>query len=246
MAASNALVHAIRALLRARGMTYRDLAGRVGVSEPTIKRDLGGGNFSLERLDRMCAALDIGLEDLLQAALAGGPGHTPLTDAQERALVADPKLLMTTYLLVNGWQFDDIMAVFQLDENGLVQQLLALDALRVIAFRPPRRVKLLTARNFTWRRDGPVHAYFVQRVMPEFLGDAFAGKDDGFHFVGALLSASSRMRLEASMARLAAEFEQLARDDAALPLSERDASAAVFALRKWEFSAFTELRRAGT
>ena len=59
MIRSAAVVDAIRAVLRERRMTYRDLAQALGLSEPTIKRDLGRGDFSLLRLDRICDVLDI-------------------------------------------------------------------------------------------------------------------------------------------------------------------------------------------
>jgi hypothetical protein len=45
------------------------------------------------------------------------------------------------------------------------------------------------------------------------------------------------------MDRVSREFDELARRDAALPLAERSSCSAVFALRPWEFSAFTALRR---
>ena len=48
------------------------------------------------------------------------------------------------------------------------------------------------------------------------------------------------------MDRLAREFDELARRDAALPLEERSGCSAVFALRPWEFSMFTALRRKPT
>ena len=53
----------------------------------------------------------------------------------------------------------------------------------------------------------------------------------------------SLMRFQASLLRLAAEFEQLARQDARLPLEKRGGCSAVLALRSWEFSEFGKLRR---
>jgi hypothetical protein len=49
--------------------------------------------------------------------------------------------------------------------------------------------------------------------------------------------------LQQSIDRLAREFDELARHDAALPLAERRSCSALFALRPWEFSMFTALRR---
>jgi hypothetical protein len=50
-------------------------------------------------------------------------------------------------------------------------------------------------------------------------------------------------QLTQSIDRLAREFDELARRDAALPPTERQSCSAVFALRPWEFSMFKALRR---
>jgi len=243
MSATAILVQAIRAELRRRGITYRQLAARLGVSEPTVKRHLGKGGFTLQRLDAICEVLGTDLDELLHHTGADRRAVTELTRAQETALVAAPKLLLTTYLILNHWRFGEIMAAFRIDENELVSMLLELDRLKIIDYRPPQRIRKLTARNFSWRKDGPVHRFFVSRVLPEFFGERFDGAGDAFHFVGATLSEGSRARMRAAMARLVEEFEELARMDARLPLDARDGCCAVLAFRPWEFSAFTQLRR---
>jgi DNA-binding Xre family transcriptional regulator len=243
MSATAALLLAIKANLRARALTYRDLAALIGVSHATVKRDLSRGHFSLKRLDQICAALGLALGDLLQAP-AGLDLVTQLSEAQELALSTHPKLLVVSYLLVNDWKFRDIVDAFHMDDNELIDILLRLDRLKIIEYRPPHRVRKLTARNFSWRKDGPVHGFFVTRFAPEFFQSAFDGSGDAFRFVGGTLSAGSLSQFKASLERLAVEFEELARGDARLPLTERDGCSAILAVRSWEFSEFTRLRRA--
>lgn len=244
MTASAALLRAIKSALRLRGLAYRDLARLLGVSEPTVKRDLSKGRFSLSRLDQICAALGLTLADLLQP-----PEEqelvTELSEAQELALVSQPKNFVVTYLLVNDWKFREITDAFRMDENELIGILLRLDQLEIIEYRPPHRVRKLTARNFAWRKDGPVHSFFVTRFAPEFFQSAFDGVGDAFRFVGGTLSAGSLSQFKAALERLAVQFEELARGDARLPLSQRDGCSAILAVRSWEFSEFTRLRRAG-
>jgi hypothetical protein len=64
--------------------------------------------------------------------------------------------------------------------------------------------------------------------------------------VGGTLSSGSLSQFKASLERLAIEFEELARSDARLPLVDRDGCSAILAVRSWEFSEFTRLRRAGS
>jgi hypothetical protein len=82
-------------------------------------------------------------------------------------------------------------------------------------------------------------------VIPEFFNARFDSPGDEFRFVGGLLSSSSMLRLQASIHRFAAEYEQLAHQDARLPLEERHGCSAILALRSWEYSEFSKLRRDG-
>jgi transcriptional regulator with XRE-family HTH domain len=241
MSATAIIVRGIKSRLRANGMSYRELAQLIGVSEPTVKRDLSRGKFSLERLDNICEALGVEVTDLLQPA---GQALTQLSAEQEHALVANPKLLLVTYLVVNDWKFAEIIATFRLDENELVNILLKMDRLRIVDFRPPTRMRKLTARNFGWRKDGPVHAYFIRSVIPEFFNARFDGSGDEFRFMAGTLAPASVLRLQSSIQRVASEFEQLTHQDIRLPLEQRDSCTVILATRSWEFSEFSKLRRA--
>ena len=240
MTNSKTLLKNLKTKLRADGISYRELSRRLGLSEGTVKRDLSRGGFTLERLDRMCEVLDVSLDELL----AQPPDAlTELSAEQEQALVVRPKLLLTAYLISTDWKFEEILARYQYSENELVGLLLALDKLGIVEFRPPNRLRKRTARNFSWRKDGPVHDFFLRRVAPEFFGGRFDGPADELRFVGGVLSADSLLRFKDSIRRLAEEFETLARNDARLGLEARQDCSAILALRAWEFSEFTKLRR---
>ena len=242
MKAAASIVQGVKARLRAQGMSYRELASKIGVSEPTIKRDMSRGNFSLRRLDRICEVLGVDVSELLLPA--GDAPVTELTEKQEQSLVKDPRLLVVSYLIVNDWSFADIVSTFRLGENDLVSILLKLDRLRIVEYRPPNRIRKMTARNFSWRKDGAVQAFFLSRVVPEFFDSRFDALGDELRFMGGTLCTASMLRLQKSLRRVAAEFEELAHADSRLPLDERNGCTAILAFREWEFSEFSNLRRA--
>jgi len=213
------------------------------VSEPTVKRDLSRGDFTLARLDRICDALELSLADIAQNQAAGAGLLTQLSEQQERALVRDPRLLVVTYLVVNDWKWNEVTSTFQLDDNALVSVRFRLDELGIVDYRPPRRIGKLTARNFSWRKDGPVHEFFLNRVAPEFLRSRFDAPADELRFIGGLLSAASQMQMKAAVGRLAQEFDEYARRDARLALEAKNGCSVLIAMRQWEFSEFTRLRR---
>jgi transcriptional regulator with XRE-family HTH domain len=241
MANSKTLLDNLKSRLRADGITYRELAKRLRVSEPTVKRDLSRGAFTLERLDHICDVLNVTLEELVQPQTVAA--LTELSAEQERALVSRPKLLLVTYLTANDWKFGEIVATFQLSESELIDILLKLERLGIAEFKPPNRIRKMTARNFAWRKDGPVHEFFQKQVVPDFFGSRFDRRGDELRFIGGLLSVDSLVRFKSGVDRLAAEFEELARHDAKLPLDQRHSCSAIFALRAWEFSEFAKLKR---
>jgi hypothetical protein len=61
--------------------------------------------------------------------------------------------------------------------------------------------------------------------------------------MGGTLAPSSMMRMQASIRRLASEFEQLAHQDGKLPLRDRDGCTLILAMNSREFSEFSKLRR---
>jgi len=75
-----------------------------------------------------------------------------------------------------------------------------------------------------------VHRFFLTRLVPEYFQSAFDGPGDVLRFVAGTLSRESLTQFKASLERLAAEFEVLARNDARLPLAKRNGCSAVLAV----------------
>lgn len=243
MAQATALIDELKRFLKAQSITYASLASRIGLSESTIKRMFARRSFSLRRLEQICQAVGIEISDLVEMLNARREYLTELTVEQEQALVAEPKLLLLTYLLINGWPLSAITDEFAIEPAELDRLLVRLHRAKIIELLPLQRVRLLTARNFAWRPNGPVQKLLARQVKLEFLDSPFTGPGEQFRFVGGMLSDASLRQMQQSIERVAREFDDLARRDAALPLSERRGCGAVFAIRPWEYSLFAGLRR---
>jgi DNA-binding Xre family transcriptional regulator len=243
MAQVTLLVSELKRYLKARGVTYAALGARLGLSESSIKRLFAQQSFTLERFEQICNVLGIEISDLIEFMNEHREFLTQLTPEQEDALLADPKLLLTMYLLINGWPLPAIPATFAIEPAETESLLIRLHRARIIELLPLNRVKLLTSRNFTWRKNGPVQRFFEQEVQREFLAAPFTGPGEQLRFVAGLLSPASLAQMQQSIDRVAREFDELVRRDAALPLGEKTSCSAVFAVRPWEFSMFKALRR---
>ena len=149
MAQATRLVHEIKSQLKVRGITYRELAQELELSESAVKQMFSSGNMTLARLDKICEILSMDLGDLVQASDSAARQLQRLTAVQEAELISDPKLLLTAYCLVNHWTFADILERYQLTEVEGIRYLARLDRMKLIELLPGNRVKPLIASNFT-------------------------------------------------------------------------------------------------
>lgn len=243
MSQTDQLLIQLKKALKAAGLTYADLARHLDISEASVKRLFHTRNFSLHRLEQACALAGLEISDLVERVGVAVDRISELTPAQERELIENPKLLLMIYLLLNQWSFDDIVATFTIEAGEGFRLLRQLEALKMLEILPFNRIKLRTARNFAWRRDGPVQRFFHEQVQSDFFDSRFTEPEAELHFIGARMSRASLLHMHQSFARVVREFDDLARKDAALPREQLVASAAVLAIRPWEFSEFTRLRR---
>jgi AraC-like DNA-binding protein len=85
------VIDAMKACLRARGMTYGALAGQLGVSEPTVKRMFSRGTFTLARIEQILEVIDLDLQELARLAREGSGRPGELSTEQEAALAQDER-----------------------------------------------------------------------------------------------------------------------------------------------------------
>ena len=95
MSSSQTLLTVLKAELKAGGLSYADLARELALSESSVKRMFAsGGSVSLARVDEICRVLHCDFADLAHRVAALQPQRRELTLAQERAVVADARLLL--------------------------------------------------------------------------------------------------------------------------------------------------------
>jgi transcriptional regulator with XRE-family HTH domain len=237
------VVATLKRQLKARGLTYRDVATSLKLSEPSVKRVFSSGRMTVERLAALGALLDLTLAELLQEAAADEPKLRQLTAAQEAELVSDPKLLLVAACALNHWKAADIVAAYRVTEPQCLQRLLRLDRLRVIDLLPGNRVRLNVARDFDWLPDGPIRRFFRSQWERDFLAGNFDGPVEALAFVHGMLTAPASIKFLGKLKRLRQDFAELHEESLAAPLTERHGTGLLFAVREWEPHFFAMLRR---
>ena len=158
--------------MKTRGLTYRDLAKRVGrLSEGSIKRVFSAETFTLQRLEGICTAIGISMGELMRAAAntACEAGSQYLSLEQEQLLAAESRLLACFYLLLNGRSSAEILQRMDLSERGLRELYVKLDDARLVELQPRLKVRLRVGPVVSWRVDGPVHRVYERQVKAQFL-----------------------------------------------------------------------------
>lgn len=236
------LVDTLKRLMKARGITYGELAARIEMSEASVKRMFSQKNFTLQRLDDILSATGIGFEEL-SAAQAGPALISQLTLAQEREIIGDPRLLVVAVSTMNHIGFDDIVRFYDMSEVEVTGYLLRLDRIGFLELLPNNRVKLLIARTFGWIPNGPIQAYFRHEAAADYLNSRFDGPDEVLRLVNVMLSKQSAGALLERLKQVAAEFAQQHQHETRLPLEQRHAISFIVAARPWVPHAFKALLR---
>ena len=100
------LITALKKELKAAQMTYADLARALGLAESSVKRMLARGDLPLSRVDAICRALKIDFAELARRVADAQPLLAELTLEQERAVVADKKLLVCAICVLSQWTLE--------------------------------------------------------------------------------------------------------------------------------------------
>lgn len=243
MSQTTQLINTLKRALKAHGKTYADVANTLGLSEGSVKRLFSEKKFSLERFGQICQILDMEISDLVQLMHERSARIIKLTRQQEAEIAGDRKLLLVTVCVLNRWTFDDILQGYKIRKTDVIHYLATLDRVGLIELLPDNRIKLLVSANFHWISNGPIQNFFNDKVGQEIFNSRFDRQTEKLVVANAMLTRKSNAVLQKKIDRLLWEIEQINNDDARLPVSEKQGTTLVMALREWNFGVFSDLRR---
>ena len=237
------LVSILKKELKIARMTYADLALALGMAESSVKRMLAKGDMPLSRIDAICRALKLDFADLARKVADDQPLLAQLTEAQEKAVVADKKLLLAAICVLSQWTLEQITARYRLTEAECIAYLAQLDRIGIIELKPQSRYRLKLAKTFRWRPHGAVMDYFRDNALLDYFSGGFNGAGEGLLLVHGSISRGLAPSFMERMQRVAQDFAQQHQADQKLPEKDREGYTLLLAMRSWEFGAFAALRR---
>lgn len=237
------LVAALKKELKAAQMTYADLAEALGMAESSVKRMLAKGDMPLSRIDAICRALALDFADLARRVADSQPLLQELSLEQEKAVVADKKLMLMAICVLSQWTLEQVVATYRLSEAEGIKYLAQLDRIGIIELKPLNRYRLKLAKTFRWRPHGPMMTFFREHALLDYFAGGFGGPGEGVMLVHGSVSRALAPSFLERMQRVAQDFAQQHLADQKVPASEREGYTLLLAMRSWEFEVFEHMRR---
>ncbi len=237
------LVLTLKKELKAAQMTYADLARALGMAESSVKRMLAKGDMPLSRIDAICRALKLDFAEVARRVADAQPLLRELTHDQERAVVADKKLLLCAICVLSQWTLEQVNSNYRLTEADCFKYFAQLDRIGIIELRPLNRYRLKLAKAFRWRPHGPVMNYFRENAVLDYFSGGFDGAGEGVLLVHGSISSALAPSFQERLQRVAQDFAQQHQADQKLAEKDRAGYTLLLAMRSWEFEAFAALRR---
>ena len=237
------IIDTLKQELRKQGITYKQVAHTLKLSEASVKRLFSEKSFTLSRLEQVCGVLNLEIADLVHQMEKNIDLTTQLSMDQERELVADIKLLLMAHFLMSKLTFLDIIRIYDISETEGIQLLAKLDRIKIIELQPGNRVKLMISKNFELIPNGPIQRFYEQKVQSEFFNSTFGGHGEYRVFVSGMFSRPANAELIKKIKHLAYDANELKSESDSLPLDEKFGCSLIMAVRPWEVKLFDQLRR---
>ena len=243
MSTTQDLVSALKAELKAVNITYADLATQLGMSESSIKRVFAKADMPLSRIDDMLRVLKMDFAELARKVADAQPLRRELTLEQEKAVVADRRLLLLAICCLSQWTFEQMVGTYRFTDAECVAYLVRLDRLGIIELRPLNRYRLKVAKGFRWRPHGPVMAYFREHVAADYYSGGFDGDGELLMLVHGQISTAQASSFVERLQRVGQDFAQQHLADQKLAAEQKRSYTLIVGMRSWLFAAFRDLKR---
>lgn len=237
------LVAALKSELKTAQLTYAELAQQLGLAESSVKRMFAKADMPLSRIDEVLRVLKMDFAELARKVADQRPARIELTLEQERAVVADRRLLLMAITALSQWTFEQIVATYRFTDAEAVKYLAQLDRLGIIELKPMNRYRLKVAKTFRWRADGPVMHFFREHVVADYYAGGFDGDGELLMLVHGQIGKSLAVLFNERLARVAQDFAQQHLADQRLPEEQKVPYTLLIGMRSWLFAAFRDLKR---
>lgn len=158
----------LKGALKAQGVTYAELARRIGLSEASVKRIFQMRDCKLGRLIEICTVAGVSLGDVVESADRSGRVGTPVSPEVEGMLAQREPLFLFLVLLLDHFTPEGIRRTFDLSRASVGFYMRDLEALGIIERDIGDRFRFTIPTPVQWRFNGPLRP-ILTRLNQDFL-----------------------------------------------------------------------------
>jgi transcriptional regulator with XRE-family HTH domain len=239
------LLNHLKTQIKNKGLTYKDIASNLKMSESSIKRLFSSQYITLQRLEEICSCIGITIFELTnKSPLYQKTKGNFLTYDQEKILADSPKLLCFYYLLLSCKSLKKIEENFAFSKQEIEKNLLLLNRCNLLDLYPKNNYLLNNNENITFLSDGPLSKKYTLEMRKNFFLPPFRGSRECFRTVRGCFSDHTIALLNKKIDRFIREIEELVELE---DHSEQDNShyemGIVLAMRPWKFDIIEQYKR---
>lgn len=221
-----ALITELKRILKQRRITYKDLAGRLGISEAGVKRIFLKSDGKISTLSKICDALGFTFTDLVAASRLGSTKVQYLSSKQDEFLARNfDCYVFFNELVIRKKSVSQIQMDHGLNAHSARKYLRALEQLDLIELKSDDRIKLLIQEPVGFVSNGKlrhaIQSHFVRSVAARLTTLHLAKSEDLLCTREWTLSATNFKSFREDIHRLVERYDQIgARDHALLEPSD--------------------------
>ncbi len=159
----------LKDLLKARKITYRDLAEGLGLSESGVKKILSSKDASFQRLVQICKYVGISLNELLEDQRSV---PVDFNEKQQSEFLKEPLLFQVFWMLVyERRSVEGIKKSLRLSKADAFRLFRKLDVLGLIELLPDERLNVPAIRAIHWAGDGEFYKKIYRDWAKNLISD---------------------------------------------------------------------------
>ncbi len=155
----------IKNSLKASGVKYEQLAKKLNLSLPSVKRILNSDDISLSKLIEISRCIGVDFFELIEQAKEQTAQVYEFSLEQENTLSKDFQHFLVFRLMLMNTDLDNIQSELKINRIELNRSIKALEKCQLIELWPNDKIKILAHFPFQWIENGPLEKTYKKKII---------------------------------------------------------------------------------
>jgi len=172
------LIKALKKVLKLKGLSYKNLAEQIGMTESGVKKIFGSKDCSFGRLNQICNVLGVSLGDLIQERDGSDTENVSYTMEQQQYFLKNPECLNFYWKLIfERLTVEQIQESESLSDALVFQYLKKLDELKLLILETGGKVHVPKIRRIGSFGKGPLIDKIYKEWSVDFVKEVSAAHE---------------------------------------------------------------------